>query len=182
MRSIIRNIYFRNELRRMAYELFGTNMDEDIPMPAVSGSVRQEVKPPDDTLSCLSAGTEFVGTMKAEGGAEIHGKFDGDIISGGDVLLCCHLHGNVSARRLELRGGTMDGDASVGDRMVIDAQSAVTGHLLVHSLLCDGAVNGDTQAAGDAMLGSTARITGDLSAAAMTAARGCTINGTVTID
>lgn len=171
----------RGILRRMVYELFGVGGDDELPTPA-TGAAQPTERKPSGGVTYIAPGTEIVGTLKTESDVEVCGVFQGDIISSGQVLLRSDLKGNVTAQRLELKGHSMEGDASVSGEMVIGEDASVTGHLLVGSLQCSGAINGDSQISGDAVLHKTARITGDISAGTLTAERGCQVKGNVVID
>ena len=96
----------------------------------------------------IAPGTELTGTLKTDSNVEICGKFEGDIISTGTVLLRADHHGNVTAKQLELNGKSMQGDAAVSETMTIGAGSVITGNLVVGTLVCHGVINGDVQCSG----------------------------------
>ncbi len=183
---------------RIAYELFGVKIGEDeevVPSAGVfskpddvfpemsdSESAFEPVKPaPAVATTYIAPGTEMTGTLKTESNVEICGKFEGDIISSGTVLLRADHHGNVTARQLELNGKSMQGDAAVSESMTIGEGSVITGNLVVGGLVCRGTINGDIQCSGDVSLGRTAHITGNIQAATITMEKGCCVKGSVTI-
>ena len=110
---------------RIAYELFGVKIGEDeevVPSAGVSAKpdskhpapqqkfapaapVAEPAKPvPAVATTYIAPGTELTGTLKTDSNVEICGKFEGDIISTGTVLLRADHHGNVTAKQLELNG------------------------------------------------------------------------------
>ena len=115
---------------RIAYELFGVKIGEDeevVPSAGVSAKpdnkhpapqqkfasaapVAEPAKPvPAVATTYIAPGTELTGTLKTDSNVEICGKFEGDIISTGTVLLRADHHGNVTAKQLELNGKSMQG-------------------------------------------------------------------------
>lgn len=133
-------------------------------------------------ISYIAPGTELTGTLKTDSNVEICGKFEGDIISTGTVLLRADHHGNVTAKQLELNGKSMQGDAAVSETMTIGEGSVITGNLVVGTLICRGVINGDVQCSGDVTLGKTARVTGNIQAATITMEKGCSVKGNITVS
>lgn len=191
---------------RIAYELFGVKIgEEESVVPSAGVSAKQSAKhpapqqkpasqqkpapapeaepakPAPAATTYIAPGTELTGTLKTDSNVEICGKFEGDIISTGTVLLRADHHGNVSAGQLELSGKAMKGDAAVSGTMTVGEGSAITGNLTVGTLICRGDINGDVQCSGDVTLGRTARITGNIQAATITMEKGCTVKGNITV-
>lgn len=188
---------------RIAYELFGVKIGEDeevVPSAGVSAKpdskhpasqqkfapaapVAEPAKPvPAVATTYIAPGTELTGTLKTDSNVEICGKFEGDIISTGTVLLRADHHGNVTAKQLELNGKSMQGDAAVSETMTIGEGSVITGNLVVGTLICRGVINGDVQCSGDVTLGKTARVTGNIQAATITMEKGCSVKGNITVS
>lgn len=188
--------------KRIAYELFGVKIGEDEELvPSAGVAAKQDgkhpaaqkpapvvpapepVKPaPAVATTYIAPGTELTGTLKTDSNVEICGKFEGDIISTGTVLLRADHHGNVTAKQLELNGKSMQGDATVSDAMTIGEGSVITGNLVVGTLICRGIINGDVQCSGDVTLGKTARVTGNIQAATITMEKGCSVKGNITVS
>ncbi len=189
---------------RVAYELFGVKIgegEEVIPsagavakpngkknapaqkdgpvVPEVKGEPARPV--PAVATTYIAPGTEMSGTLKTDSNVEICGKFEGDIISTGTVLLRADHHGNVTAKQLELNGKSMQGDAAVSESMTIGEGSVITGNLVVGCLICRGTINGDIQCSGDVTLGKSAHVIGNIQSATITMEKGCYVKGNITI-
>ena len=175
---------------RIAYELFGVKIGEDeevVPSAGVSAKPDNKHPAPQQKFAPAApvaepAKPELTGTLKTDSNVEICGKFEGDIISTGTVLLRADHHGNVTAKQLELNGKSMQGDAAVSETMTIGEGSVITGNLVVGTLICRGVINGDVQCSGDVTLGKTARVTGNIQAATITMEKGCSVKGNITVS
>ncbi len=189
---------------RIAYELFGVKIGEDeevfpsagvaakpngknpapakkreLPVPEIKVEPARPV--PAVATTYIAPGTEMTGTLKTESNVEVCGKFEGDIISTGKVLLRADHHGNVTAKQLELDSKSMQGDAVVSESMTIIEGSVVTGNLVVGGLICHGTINGDIQCSGDVALGKSAHVIGNIQATTITMEKGCYVKGNITI-
>lgn len=127
----------------------------------------------------IAAGTVILGTVKTEDDVEIAGQVEGDVISGGAVVVASGINGNITANELKVVGCTMLGDAKVSGRMSVDANSVVTGNVTAGELHCAGKITGDLAVTGNLALEQSAQVDGNIVTGTMTMARGSKVHGKI---
>lgn len=145
---------------------------------------KKPVKPPmgeNKSVTVLGAGSVFEGTLRTNGDVELNGVFKGDVFAEGSVIIHNNIEGNVQAGSIELVSCSVKGDLVAGSELKISENSAVTGNLRVNSMSCAGKIEGNVQAEGSVALSRTARVNGDLSAAALSVESGAAIAGRLAV-
>ncbi len=132
-----------------------------------------------DTTAVISASMVITGDIEIETSLVISGKIIGNVNckdsfeskNGGTV------EGNLSALSAEFVGGTVKGNVTVDERIVIDEETVIEGDVKAKDLVISGKVNGEIKAENTVRLTSSAVIKGDLYASSISIESGAKLDG-----
>ena len=198
----------KNNMKQAMYEMFGVGSDvnakpaqpaKEEPKPAAKpvkeepksrlaaqpvkeAAVRKPAAPAEKpAASFLAPGTVLEGTLRSTGDIEIAGSFKGDISTEGTVILRSNIHGNVTARSLDLNGCRLEGDVIVRELVLVSQDSVICGNVTANELKCAGQITGDLKIKENTLLESTAKIVGNVTTGTIAVVKGAGINGGVEI-
>ena len=132
-----------------------------------------------DTTAVISATMVITGDIEIETGLVISGKVIGNVNckdaveskNGGSI------EGNLSALSAEFVGGSVKGNVTVEERIVIDEETVIEGDVKAKDLVISGKVVGEIKAANTVRLTSSANIKGDLYASSISIESGAKLDG-----
>lgn len=129
----------------------------------------------------LAEGSVFEGTLRAKGSVDLACEFKGNIFAEGDVVMRTSLEGNVEGDCVELISCTVQGDIMAKSKIKVHQGSSIRGNIKTRDLSCSGRVDGDIAASGHVVLESSARLSGNLTAATLTIEEGAAIEGNLKV-
>jgi len=119
---------------------------EQKPTPSSSKGVKETMEPtrtPKPTAALLSEDVEFKGTLCFSSSMEINGRFEGEIIADGPLIIgeSAVVKANIQAQSTVLIRGKMQGDINAKDKVEIAAKAQLYGDVVSPRFsLSDGAV------------------------------------------
>jgi cytoskeletal protein CcmA (bactofilin family) len=100
-----------------------------------------------ELIALLGEGAEFVGKLVFEGSARIDGKFRGDVLSEGTLVIGARaeVEANISVGHLIVLGGTVRGDVRATRTVELHAPAKVYGNITAPQLVIDRGVSFEGQ-------------------------------------
>ncbi len=117
--------------------------------------------------------------MQAEGDVEVAGRFSGDIITKGRVVLRADMQGNITADSFQLMGCRLVGNVTAAHQVTLDSLAWVKGNINAGELISSGMVKGDLVVKGNIALLDGATVEGNITTKSMTMSQGAVIDGSV---
>lgn len=149
--------------------------------PILFDPSRREPADPRHQTTILAEGSVFEGTLRTKGSVDLACEFKGSIFAEGDVVMRTSMEGNVEGDCVELVSCTVKGDVAAKSKVTVHQGSSIGGNIKAKDVDCGGRVDGDITATGHVVLEGSARLTGDLSAAALTVEEGAAIEGSLKV-
>lgn len=127
----------------------------------------------------ISASMVITGNIEIETGLVFAGKIIGNVSckdtveskAGGSI------EGDLSALSAEFVGGSVKGNVTVGERVVVDEETVIEGDIKAKDIVISGKVVGEIKAENSVRLTSSAVIKGDLFAASISIETGAKVEG-----
>jgi cytoskeletal protein CcmA (bactofilin family) len=127
----------------------------------------------------ISASMVITGNIELETGLVFAGKIIGNVSckdtveskAGGSI------EGDLSALSAEFVGGSVKGNVTVGERVVVDEETVIEGDIKAKDIVISGKVVGEIKAENSVRLTSSAVIKGDLFAASISIETGAKVEG-----
>jgi cytoskeletal protein CcmA (bactofilin family) len=127
----------------------------------------------------ISASMVITGNIELETGLVFAGKIIGNVSckdtveskAGGSI------EGDLSALSAEFVGGSVKGNVTVGERVVVDEETVIEGGIKAKDIVISGKVVGEIKAENSVRLTSSAVIKGDLFAASISIETGAKVEG-----
>ncbi|MGN0435450.1 MAG: polymer-forming cytoskeletal protein [Wujia sp.] len=130
-----------------------------------------------DDTTYITKGTTIKGSIETEGGIDIIGIVDGDVICGGKLIVGGVIKGNVTAGQIYANAAKIEGEINSEGSVKIGVGSVVVGNLSSTSAVIAGAVNGDIDVHGPVIVDSTAVIMGNIKSRSVQINNGAVIEG-----
>lgn len=132
-----------------------------------------------DSAAIVSASMVITGDVELETSLVISGKIVGNVVckdtveskQGGSIV------GNLSALSAEFVGGSVKGNITVDEKIVIDEETVIEGDVKAKDIVISGKVIGEIKAENTVRLTSSANIKGDLYAASINIESGAKLDG-----
>ena len=130
----------------------------------------------------IAPSTFFEGTLHAAGDVEIHGDFSGELVSDGMVVIRSMVKSSITAKRVVVYDGELNGDLVVSGDVAVDEKSTVIGNVRAANLLCAGKIKGNLNIQNRIDLKSTSAVEGDVRTALLSTENGAKLCGRMDMD
>lgn len=150
----------------------------------VSQEVREETEVGQDISSIMTNDTTYItkgtvlkGNIETDGGIDLIGTIEGDVVCGGKLIVGGNIKGNVSAGEIYANAAKIEGEIITEGSIKIGVGSVVVGNVSATSAVIAGAVNGDIDVHGPVIVDSTAVIMGNIKSRSVQINNGAVIEG-----